>query len=750
MVRTLAVVFLPRGRLIHPIGNPPGLMASSPYAWGIDIGKSSLKALRCRISPTDPRKIVAEGFDVVEYPMMLSQPEADPQALIEAALEEFLSRNDLTGDRVAVSAAGQSGLAKFIKLPPVEAKKIPDIVKYEASQQIPFPLDQVVWDWQRLAAGIEEGGFVMDAEVALFAMKRDQVTKTLAPFNAAGIDVDILQLTPIALANMAMFDQLPDPATIDPENPPESIVLVSIGVDSTDLVVTNGLRIWQRSMPIGGGSFTKALVQDLKYTFAKAEKEKRNAVRASDPRAVFKAMRPVFNQFASELQRSLNYFTGTDRTAKIGKVFLLGNAAKLRGLADFVGKQLQLDVRRLDTFAAMEGPATKATAFRDNRLGFGTAYGLALQAAGGAGMGTNLLPPEIARDRLVAAKRPWALAAVLTLLVAGVANFAGWFLAASSFQAAGYSSAFASSDGVKSRSAAAKAAFEESEQQLRDTIAWERYVLDLYERRFEALGLVRALATLLPSDPADAIPENPADRREIHVFSLDMQYFPDLSVWFQGVKDEWEQTKRAAGLNAEPAATEPGDLASPEEDNGLPQDAAAEQAPVDPGLGLEDDGGSPQPDGPSGPGWVVQLVGYHYHNEDRHKPLEGEQFVREEFLNKMLDEETRLPVSAGPLVADAEVAGQPATVSVAELGIGYPVIVERTPVRTVRVSTARAAEGDSGGLPGRAPADLDEEQEQSIELRRYAFTLQFTWQPTVPGGSPRPVAPPADDSGLSF
>jgi len=723
-------------------------MASSPYAWGIDIGKSSLKALRCRISPTDPRKIVAEGFDVVEYPMMLSQPEADSQALIEAALEEFLSRNDLSGDRVAVSAAGQSGLAKFIKLPPVEAKKIPDIVKYEASQQIPFPLDQVVWDWQRLAAGIEEGGFVMDAEVALFAMKRDQVTKALAPFNAAGIDVDILQLTPIALANMAMFDQLPDPATIDPENPPESIVLVSIGVDSTDLVVTNGLRIWQRSMPIGGGSFTKALVQDLQYTFAKAEKEKRNAVRASDPRAVFKAMRPVFNQFASELQRSLNYFTGTDRTAKIGKVFLLGNAAKLRGLADFVGKQLQLDVRRLDTFAAMEGPATKATAFRDNRLGFATAYGLALQAVGGASMGTNLLPREIARDRLIAGKRPWALAAVLTLLVAGVANFAGWFLAASSFQAAGYSSAFASSDGVKSRSAAAKAAFEASEQQFRDTIAWERYVLDLYERRFEALDLVRALATLLPSDPADAIPENPADRREIHVFSLDMQYFPDLAVWFQGVKDEWEQTKRAAGLNAEPA--EPVDPAAPGQDQGLPQDAAVGQAAAEPGLGLGDEGAEPRAEGPSGPGWVVQLVGYHYHNEDRHKPLEGEQFVREEFLNKMLDDATRLPVSAGPLVADAEVAGQPATVSVAELGIGYPVIVERTPVRTVRVNAAKAVEGEAGGLPGRAPADPDEEQDQSIELRRYAFTLQFSWQPTVPGGSPRPVAAAADESGLPY
>jgi type IV pilus assembly protein PilM len=114
-------------------------MARSPYVWGIDIGKCALKALRCRLSATDPRKLVAEAYDYIEYPMLLTQPEADPVELVRAALVEFMDRNDLSGDRVAVAVPGQSGLSKFIKLPPIEAKKIPDIVKYEARQQIPFP-----------------------------------------------------------------------------------------------------------------------------------------------------------------------------------------------------------------------------------------------------------------------------------------------------------------------------------------------------------------------------------------------------------------------------------------------------------------------------------------------------------------------------------------------------------------------------------------------------------------------------------
>ena len=705
-------------------------MAKSPYVWGIDIGKCSLKAVRCRISPTDPRKLVAEAFDCIEYPLMLSQPEADAPSLVRAALAEFVARNNLGSDKVAVSAAGQSGLAKFIKLPPVEAKKIADIVKYEANQQIPFPLDQVVWDWQLLATGIDEGGFVMDAEVALFAMKREQATKALAPFEEAGVEVEILQLAPIALANMAIFDQLPDPATIDPDNPPASIVLVAMGVDSTDVVVTNGLRVWQRSMPIGGGSFTKAIVQDLKYTFAKAEKEKRNAIRAADPKAIFRAMKPVFNQFASELQRSLNYYTGTDRSAKIGKVYLLGNAAKLRGLSDFVAKQLQLEVHRLEKFTALDGPAVAAPAFRDNRMGFGTAYGLALQAAGGANLGTNLLPREIATDRLVAAKRPWVLAAMLTLLVAGLLNFAGWFTAAAGYRSDGYQAAFGRSDAAKNQSAAAKAAFEEAEQRLQKTAAWDRYLVDVHDRRFQALDLVRAIAAVLPRDPEGDLPEQPADRNEIHVDSLDMEYVPDLAVWFTGVERDWDQTLAAAGPRDVPAAV-PAEAAGTS-DAEQPGEAPVADEPAEPAAATG-------PTGPTGPGWVVQIVGHHFHNEDRHRPREGEQFVRETLVRSLLGDAGPVTVSAGPKASEQ--------VDVKELGIGYPVIVQRTPVMKVRVKTARdpLVGGSLIGGPGRG---CEPEKDLGIELRRYQFVLQFVWQPRVPGSPPPQPVAANQDSGF--
>lgn len=728
-------------------------MARSPYVWGIDIGKAALKALRCR--PGDePRKLVVDTFDYIEYPQFLSQSEADAPEIIRNALAEFTGRHNLAGDTVAVSVPGQLGLTKFIKLPPIEAKKIPDIVKYEARQQIPFPLEQVVWSWQRLAGGIEESGFVIDAEVALFAMKSDQVEKSLAPLVEAGVYVDILQLAPIALANLAMFDLLPDPSEIDPDSPPPSIVLVSMGVDSTDLVVTNGLRIWQRSMSIGGNSFTKALVKDQKLTFARAEELKCNAVRAEDPKAVYTAMRPVFDEFAVELQRSLSYFTSTDRTAEIGKVFMLGNAAGLRGLSDFVGKQLQLPTRRLDLFHHLDcEQALQKPAFRDNRLAFGTTYGLAVQAAGQAGIRTNLLPQRIVVERKIDAKRPWAVAALLSLLVAGVISFVGGIIALSTFDEKLYAGAFREADKAKSRSQSAAGSLDAIEAQQKEAVERQAYVLAVQSRRFQALDMMRSIESLLPRDPPGDNEKPLADRRELYIEKMDCQYFPDLAAWFGSVKPQWQQTHPADGA-ADPLAAEaetnaadaqPADAAGDSADaqpGGSDEAAPPEsEEPAEGGDGEEGSTGEAEEQGPQGPGWVVELAGHHFHNEPHHKPEEAAQFLRSTLIRNLLGKGAKVVVSGGPRAGEK--------VPVEDMGIGYPVIVSSSPVRTVRIASGANTEAGGnemmpprGGFPrGRQPErpDTMEADDGMISLRRYDFVVQFVWQPKTPGG-PEPVA----------
>jgi len=751
-------------------------MARSGHVWGIDIGTCGLKALRCTVG-SEGTAVEAVAYEYIEYPMLLSDPEADRVELVRNALQELLSRHALHEDKVVLSVPGQSGLTKYSKLPPIEAKKIPDIVQYEARQQIPFPLDQVVWDWQRLPGGMEEAGFVIDAEVAIFAMKREQVFKALQPLTDVGIDVEILQLAPVALANMVMFDQLPPIDELDPDDPPPFTVLVSTGVDSTDLVVTNGLQIWQRSIPLGGSNFTKAIVAAMKLTFAKAEHLKRNAVRAENAKDVFLAMRPVFNDFSAELQRSLNYFTGTHKTAKIGKVFLLGNAVKLRGLSDFVAKQIGLDVSRLEKFEKLDGKTVVGSAtFRENRLAFGTAYGLAAQGLGLAEMKTTLMPKQILMDRLIASKRPMTVAALLLLLTTAFVGYAGNVFTWNSYADSIYESALRSADQASSSSQSAKSAVQQAEQDRDAAVQEQQIFLRVAHRRFETLEMLRALRSVLPHDPPDAIPENPADRNEVHIDKVDMEYFGDLSTWFTDVKDQWVKTHPKDGIvlddpEPEPEATadagESGETSAADAGEGeaAEQTAEAEAAPAEtPAAGGEPEVALADDPGPTGAGWVIELVGHHYHNEDRHKPNQSAQFVRDTLIKNLLGEGPEVTVDVGPLAGEV--------MSVKDFGIGYPVLVTTSTIQPEQVvNPLLAADGglstgvgmmgesgmmgdsgmmgmgsggfgmrpgmSSGGRRSSAGSGEGSEDEEAadpvVELKRYDFVVQFCWVPQVPG-----------------
>jgi type IV pilus assembly protein PilM len=409
----------------------------NPGVWGIDIGQCALKAVRLEL---EENQVTATAFDYVEHPKILSQPDADPDQLTREALEKFLSRNTLRGDSVAISVPGQSGLARFVKLPPVEEKKIPDIVRFEAKQQIPFPLDEVVWDYQKIGSGNVTDGFAMETEIGLFAIKRDMVNRALQQFKDVDVEVHIVQMAPLALCNYLAFDILKKggPAGAAARGEAEEttrtsekhcVVALDIGTDNSNLVITDGERIiWQRPIPFGGNHFTRALTKDMKLTFAKAEHLKRNATKSPDLKKILTSLKPVLNDFAGEVQRSLGYFTNTHRNAHVDYMVGLGNAFRLPGLQKFLSEKLQIDVRKVQKFNRLSGDTVLGgPAFTQNILSFAPAYGLALQGLNLAKLTTNLLPQDIQFERMIRSKKPWAVAAAACLLVgvmAGSINYA--------------------------------------------------------------------------------------------------------------------------------------------------------------------------------------------------------------------------------------------------------------------------------------------------------------------------------------
>lgn len=418
-------------------------MAVPKGVWGIDIGQCALKAMRMEMIDGKP---TVTAFDYVEHTKILSQPDADPDTLIREALDKFLSRNPTKGDDVAVGIAGQSGLARFVKLPPVEEKKIAEIVKFEAKQQIPFPLDEVVWDFQKIGGGGAVDGFALETEIGLFAMKRDVISRYLGYFTGTKTEVTLVQMSPLALVNFTTFELLktnqPKPPPVEGQEPAEEpeeenptprgkkrcTVVMDVGTDASNLIITDGGKIiWQRPIPLGGNNFTRALTKELKLTFAKAEHLKRNAAKSPDMANILKAIKPVLTDFVGEVQRSLGYFTNTHRDAHVAHLVGLGSAFKLPGLQKYLSDKLSLEVKKPARFEKLFGETVLADPlFQENLLTFPIAYGLALQGLGQARLTTNLLPKEIIQDRLIRAKKPYAAASAAALLL-GVGGLAMGF-----------------------------------------------------------------------------------------------------------------------------------------------------------------------------------------------------------------------------------------------------------------------------------------------------------------------------------
>jgi type IV pilus assembly protein PilM len=378
-------------------------MAKAKTVWGIDVGQCALKALKVRLVEGRPR---VEAFDLVEHPQILSEPEVDRPQLMRNALEQFLARNDVADSEIVVSVPGQSSFTRFVKLPPVEPKKIPDIVRFEAEQQIPFDIEEVVWRWQTF-----QDADSPDVELGLFAMKRTDVDRALGQFEEVALPVDAVQMAPLALYNFMIFDgqRSRDAATL----------LMDIGADQTDLVVSDGARIWTRSIQIGGNNFTEALVKTFKLSFRKAERLKRTAATSKYAKQIFQAMRPVFSDLVQEIQRSIGYYTSLHREARFRRVVGLGNGFRLPGLQKFLEQNLNLSVSRVDSFSELEiSPDVSAASVNEHILTLAVAYGLAVQGLGAATVSTNLLPREILRRRQWRRKRPYFIAASAVLLAA--------------------------------------------------------------------------------------------------------------------------------------------------------------------------------------------------------------------------------------------------------------------------------------------------------------------------------------------
>jgi type IV pilus assembly protein PilM len=372
--------------------------------WGIDVSKSSVKAVRL-----ESGTLTHAG--VFPYDSAGTGEAADLDEQTKAALTQIKQTYKITSEPVIFSLPSHSTFNRLIKLPPVEDSKIPEIVKYEAQSQIPFNIDEVIWDYQYVERDYVPGE---EKEVILFAIKRDIVEQFLGNIADLKFNTEAVQFAPVALFNFLLKDQDMKGAT----------VALDMGGDNTDLIVIDGTKFWVRNLPITGNDITKALQKAFNIPFEEAEKLKLKAGQSQQAQKIFNAVQPILRDLVNEINRSMGYYKSISKTSKFDQIILLGNSTKTLNFQKFVSQSLQLPavrVQKLNTIAV--GGGVDPGDLNENLATIGTALGLALQ--GGDEPTTNrvnLLPEMYRKKKELKRKQPFIVAAAAALyLTVGLA-----------------------------------------------------------------------------------------------------------------------------------------------------------------------------------------------------------------------------------------------------------------------------------------------------------------------------------------
>lgn len=378
-------------------------MASFKAAWGIEVGAYAIKAVRLERVGDQAR---LTDFAVIPHKKVLTTPDLDQDEMIRLGLGQFVSQKKVEGEHCVISVPGNTAFARFAKLPPVEPRKVPDIVKFEAVQQIPFPIEEVEWDYETFEASDSP-----EIEVGIFAITKERLNQRLALYAELGINADIVTISPLAVFNALSYDM-----DLGPQSKP--IVFLDIGTNAADLIVADEGRCWIRTFPIGGTSFTDAIAESFKLNYGKADALKQESATSKYAKQIMQAMRPVFTDLLADVQKSLNYYQQLHRGVALDQIVGLGSTFKIPGLRKFLGQQLNLEVVRHDEYRKIRIEGREAADFAANTVNMATAYGLALQGIGLAPIDVNLAPVKALRDQMWGAKTKWFAASAAVAVIA--------------------------------------------------------------------------------------------------------------------------------------------------------------------------------------------------------------------------------------------------------------------------------------------------------------------------------------------
>ena len=377
----------------------------------LNIGAATVELAEYDVGARGALTLVNYGMAALAAPVDAENADT----ILPSALLEIVREKGIRPGKVALSVSGQMVFPRFAAIPAAGGDdKFEQMVRYEIEQNIPFPIDEMVCDRQVL--GDAENG---DKQVMIVAAKIDQIEAITSAVASVGFSPEVVDAAPIALTNALRFGRADDGC----------VVLLDIGAKTTSLVIVEGDKIYNRSIPVAGNTLTKDIATALGCSQEEAEQLKvekgyvsmGGVTEDEDEVAdrVSKVCRAVLTRLHAEISRSINFYRSQQGGSMPSKLYLSGGSSLLPQLDVFFSESLRLEVEYFNPFERIGvGQKVDAEALGYDAARIAVTAGLALHQAGVARFTVNLLPPSLVEARAERAKIPFVVVAGVAVVAA--------------------------------------------------------------------------------------------------------------------------------------------------------------------------------------------------------------------------------------------------------------------------------------------------------------------------------------------
>ncbi|GEM_PF-967511 len=351
---------------------------------GMDIGSGFVKVVVLRQTPEElrlvsvgytgvPREIVKAGISKTGDPVIESMKRAVADCKIK-------SRN------VRASFTKPSLIIRNVLLPQMPKEELAESIKWAVERDLPFPVDEAVFDYMIGPEIIRTG--VRNREITVVAARAEEVNTYAGTFKNAGLKIESLNINAFALWNS--FEKGGEWKEDD------VIALIDIGSSKSNINIYKGGNFrFNRDLPVAGNILTHAIEQSLNISFEEAEDRKIKAG-INESSDIYPIINPILHQFATELERTFDFYKAQSREARIHRIILFGGGANLKGLDKFLSGESGLPVEIGNPLRGIKVDRARFPDIDDIAPGFGVAIGLVL--TGGTARKVNLLQREVKKE----------------------------------------------------------------------------------------------------------------------------------------------------------------------------------------------------------------------------------------------------------------------------------------------------------------------------------------------------------------